>query len=143
MDRQGVQVEAPLGIAGRSGRFTVHLPRIQARGGGPASPVGACETVQAGCRILVVDRRQDDLDSVVALLETNGCIVSGTLNAAVAVDLVSSTTFDAMVVGSAVPQADFASLREDVLRRQPDLRIVESRGTQSVLTLVWQAFARP
>ena len=105
--------------------------------------MGACETVQAGCRILVVDRRQDDLDSVVALLETNGCIVSGTLNAAVAVDLVSSTTFDAMVVGSAVPQADFASLREDVLRRQPDLRIVESRGTQSVLTLVRQAFARP
>ena len=143
MDRQGVQVEAPLGIAGRSGRFTVHLPRIQARGGGPASPVGACETVQAGCRILVVDRRQDDLDSVVALLEANGCIVSGTLNAAVAVDLVSSTTFDAMVVGSALPQADFASLREDVLRRQPDLRIVESRGTQSVLTLVRQAFARP
>ena len=71
MDRQGVQVEAPLGIAGRSGRFTVHLPRIQARGGGPASPVGACETVQAGCRILVVDRRQDDLDSMVALLEAN------------------------------------------------------------------------
>ena len=69
--------------------------------------------------------------------------MSGTLNAAVAVDLVSSTTFDAMVVGSALPQADFASLREDVLRRQPDLRIVESRGTQSVLTLVRQAFARP
>ena len=98
--------------------------------------------MQAGCRILVVDRRQDDLDSVVALLESTGCIVSATLNDAVAVDLVASSTFDAMVVGSAVPQAEFASLREDTLRRQPDLRIVESRGPQSVLTLVRQAFGR-
>ena len=98
--------------------------------------------MQAGCRILVVDRRQDDLDSVVALLESSGCIVSATLNDAVAVDLVSSAAFDAMVVGSAVPQAEFASLREDALRRQPDLRIVESRGPQSVLTLVRQAFGR-
>ncbi len=104
--------------------------------------MGACETVQAGCRILVVDRRQDDLDSVVALLESTGCIVSATLNDAVAVDLVSSAAFDAMVVGSAVPQSEFASLREDALRRQPDLRIVESRGPQSVLTLVRQAFGR-
>ena len=99
--------------------------------------------MQVGCRILVVDRWQDDLDSVVALLEANGCIVSGTLNDAVAVDLVATATFDAMVVGSEVPHADFASLREDVLRRQPELRIVESRGTQSVLTLVRQAFGRP
>ena len=98
--------------------------------------------MQAGCRILVVDRRQDDLDSIVALLESSGCIVSATLNDAVAVDLVSSAAFDAMVVGSTVPQAEFASLREDALRRQPDLRIVESRGPQSVLTLVRQAFGR-
>ncbi len=98
--------------------------------------------MQAGCRILVVDRRQDDLDSVVALLESNGCIVSATLNDAVAVDLVSSSAFDAMVVGNAVSHAEFASLREDALRRQPDLRIVESRGPQSVLTLVRQAFGR-
>ena len=129
--------------AGRSPRFKVHLPRVQqARGGGPHIPAGACETVQAGCRILVVDRRQDDLDSVVTLLESSGCIVSATLNDAVAVDLVSSAAFDAMVVGSAVPQSEFASLREDALRRQPDLRIVESRGPQSVLTLVRQAFGR-
>ena len=128
--------------AGRCGCFTVHLPRVQAWGGCPYIPAGACETVQAGCRILVVDRRQDELDSVVALLESNGCIVSATLNAAVAVDLVSSASFDAMVVGSAVSRTDFASLREDALRRQPDLRVVESRGTQSVLTLVRQAFGR-
>ena len=98
--------------------------------------------MDTGRRILVVDRRQDELDRIVALLEGDGCIVSSTLNDAVAIDLVASSSFDAMVVGDTLTHAEFASLREDVLRRQPHVRIVEARGAQSVLTLVRQAFGR-
>ena len=94
---------------------------------------------QASRRILVVDRRQDDLDRIIGVLESDGCIVSGTLSDAVAIDLAASSEFDAMVVGDALTHAEFASLREDVLRRRPQIRIVEARGAQSVLTLVRQA----
>ena len=94
-------------------------------------------------RVLVVGRQQDETDRVTSVLEGNAFIVTSTLNDDVAIDLAASTGFDALVVGSGVSHVEFASLREDVLRRQPDIKVVEERGVDSVLTLLRQALKGP
>ena len=94
-------------------------------------------------RVLVVGRQQDDTDRVTSILESHAYIVTSTLNDDVAIDLAASAGFDALVVGSGVSHGEFASLREDVLRRQPDIKVVEERGADSVLTLLRQAFKGP
>ena len=114
------------------------------------SGLGSFDSRNAGCegetgldkyrRILVVERHQDVVDRVTSLLEGNAYIVTSTVSDDVALDLAGSADFDALVIGSGMPHSDMAYLREEVRRRKPGIEIVVSHGTESVLTLLRQAF---
>lgn len=89
-------------------------------------------------RVLVVGRRQEPVDAVTAVLESGGYSVTATLHDDIAVDLASSGEFDALLTDGMTRQ-ERSSLRGEVLRKLPAIKIVQAEGAESVLTLMKQA----
>lgn len=89
-------------------------------------------------RILVVGRRQEPVDAVNAVLEAGGYSVTATLHDDIAVDLAASSEFDALLTDG-MTRAERSSLRGEVLQKLPAIKIVQTEGVESVLTLMKQA----
>ena len=89
-------------------------------------------------RVLVVGRSTDDMDTVTATLEGNGYSVTATLYDDIAVDLASSSEFDAILMAD-MTQKELTALRGEVLKKQPKIKVVQAEGPESVLTLLKQA----
>ncbi len=91
-------------------------------------------------RILVVGRREDTTHKFTRVLEADGHIVTSTLSDAVALDLASSSDFDAVVIGGGVSHADSRYLGTQIRGKNPNTAIVVAHGPESVLSQLRQAF---
>ena len=92
--------------------------------------------------VLVVGRDQDVLDAITSMLEGSGYSVTGTLHDDIAIDLVSSSEFDALLLGGGMMQKEWTQIRGQVLKKLPKIKIVQAEGMESVLTLLKQALRR-
>ncbi len=90
-------------------------------------------------RILVVGRQQESLDPIIRLLESVGCIVTGTLNDSVAIDLASSSDYDALLIGDDVSRPDQRYVATSARSKSPSMQVLIVRGLESVLTQLRQA----
>ena len=82
------------------------------------------------------------MDHVSTILERDGYIVSGTTNGEIAIDLASTTDFDAMLIGEGLTEAEKSMLSGEVRRQHPSIVVVKTNAPESVLTLLNQQFRR-
>lgn len=78
------------------------------------------------------------METIITTLEGNGYSVTGTLHDDIAVDLAASSDFDALLMGG-MAQKERSELRGEVLKKQPNIKVVHAEGPESVLTLLKQA----
>ena len=90
-------------------------------------------------RILVVGRQQELLDPVIHLLESVGCIVTGTLNDSVAIDLAGSSDYDALLIGEDISRPDQRYVATMARSKSPYMQVIVVRGLESVLTQLRQS----
>ena len=105
------------------------------------NPKRTC-AVDKQLRILVVSQQQEVMDRVSTILERDGYIVSGTTNGEIAIDLASTTDFDAMLIGEGMTEAEKSMLSGEVRRQHPSIVVVKTNAPESVLTLLNQQFRR-
>ena len=85
-------------------------------------------------RILIVGRHQDRVDRTTAILERVGHIVTGTLDDGVAIDLVGSSHFDALLIDREVSPQDRRYVTTQSREADPDTRVVVVESPEAVLT---------
>ena len=93
-------------------------------------------------RILIVGREQEYTDEIIGILESVGCIVTGTLNDGVAIDLVGSSGYEVLLIGDEVSQSDGRYVATEARRKRPSIIVVMVQGPESVLTQLRQAGVR-
>ena len=90
-------------------------------------------------RILIVGRQQESLEIVTRILESVGCIVTGTLSDSVVIDLARSSDYDALLIGDEVAHADGRYIATEARNKNPSMPVIVVRGPESVLTQLRQA----
>ena len=85
-------------------------------------------------RILIVGRRQDRVDRTTGILERVGHIVTCTLDDGVALDLVSSSQFDALLIDREVSPADRRYITTQARETDPGIPVVVVERPEAVLT---------
>lgn len=90
-------------------------------------------------RILILGRFQDRVDRITAILERVGYIVTGTLDDGVAIDLVGSSQFDALLIDREVSPQDRRYVTTQAREADPDTRVVVVESPEAVLTRLRQA----
>ena len=89
-------------------------------------------------RLVVVGRRQDTIDRVTRLLEGAGYIVTSTTNDGVAIDMVSNSNYDALLIGSEVSQGDRLHIITEARNHNDSMAVLTMHSPQSVLTQLSQ-----
>lgn len=89
-------------------------------------------------RIVVVGRRQAHLDRITRLLEGAGYIVTSTTNDGVAIDMVSNSTYAALLIGGEVSQADRLHIITEARNHSASMAVLTINSPQSVLTQLSQ-----
>ena len=79
------------------------------------------------------------MDQVARLLEGVGCIVTSTLDDAVAIDLAGSSDYDALLIGEEVSQSDCRYVTTRARDKKPSMPVILMNGPESVLTQLRQA----
>lgn len=95
-----------------------------------------------GKRIVIVGRRQESVDRLMRALETAGYIVSVTIDDGVAIDLVGSSDYAALLIEDAVPQRDRLYIATQARNRQPGLPVLTVNNPRSILTQLSQILPR-
>ena len=90
-------------------------------------------------RLVMVGREPRAIDLVTRLLEGAGYIVTSTTNDGVAIDMVGSSDYAALLIGGDVPQADRRYVATEARRRNPSLTVLTINSPRSVLTQLSQA----
>ncbi|MFQ6028331.1 MAG: hypothetical protein ACE5Q6_12635 [Dehalococcoidia bacterium] len=90
-------------------------------------------------RIILVGREQKEMDQVTRLLESAGYIVSVTVSDGVAIDLAGSSEYDALFIGSEVPEPDRRYVTTEARALNPDMAVMVVQSPESVLTQLRQA----
>ena len=85
-------------------------------------------------RILIVGRQQDRVDRTTGILERVGHIVTGTLDDGVAIDLVGSSEFDALLIDREVSPADRRYVSTQAREADPAIPVVVVENPEAVLT---------
>ena len=90
-------------------------------------------------RIILVGREPEDMDLITRLLEGAGYIVSVTVSDGVAIDLAGSSDYDALFIGSEVPEVDRRYVTTEARSLNPDMAVMVVHSPESVLTQLRQA----
>ena len=90
-------------------------------------------------RILVLGRNASDIDGLTRILERAGYIVTSTTNDGVAIDMVGSSTYDAMLISRDVGDADRRYVATESRNRDVGLPVLTVNSSRSVLTQLTQA----
>ena len=93
-------------------------------------------------RILIVGREQEYTDRIIGILESVGCIVTGTLSDGVAIDLAGSADYDVLLIGDEVSQSDGRYVATEARKKRPLITVVMVQSAESVLTQLRQAGVR-
>ena len=92
-------------------------------------------------RLAVVGRSQESIDRITRLLEGAGYIVTSTTDDGVAIDMVGSSSYAALLVDSDVPLADRRYVAAQARNRDSGLAVLNVNSLRSVLTQLSQALA--
>ncbi|MEE2880884.1 MAG: hypothetical protein VX643_02675 [Chloroflexota bacterium] len=84
-------------------------------------------------RILMVGRNQENIDSTTKILEQVGVIVTGTSEDSIAIDLVGSSQFDALLINRDVSLPDRRYITTQARNLDVDIPIVVVESPEAVL----------
>ena len=84
-------------------------------------------------RILMVGRNQENIDSTTKILERVGVIVTGTSEDSIAIDLVGSSQFDALLINRDVSLPDRRYITTQARNLDVDIPIVVVESPEAVL----------
>lgn len=90
-------------------------------------------------RIVILGRDASGLDSLTRILEGAGYIVASTTNDGVAIDMVGSSSYDALLVGRDVAEADRRYVATESRNRDIGIVVLTVNSPRSVLTQLSQA----
>jgi CheY-like chemotaxis protein len=90
-------------------------------------------------RIVILGRDASSLDSLTRILEGAGYIVASTTNDGVAIDMVGSSSYDALLIGRDVAEADRRYVATESRNRDVGIVVLTVNSLRSVLTQLSQA----
>ena len=90
-------------------------------------------------RIVILGRDTSNLDSLTRILEGAGYIVASTTNDGVAIDMVRSSSYDALLLGRDVAEADRRYVATESRNRDVGIVVLTVNSPRSVLTQLSQA----
>ena len=90
-------------------------------------------------RLVVLGRDAADIDGLTRILEGAGYIVTSTTNDGVAIDMVGSSTYDAMLITRDVADPDRRYVSTQARNRDVGLPVLTVNNPRSVLTQLAQA----
>lgn len=90
-------------------------------------------------RILLVGREQGTMDQLTGILEMAGFIVTATADDGVAIDLASTSSYGALLIGREVSPVDRRYVATRARKNDSSLAVLVVNSTQSVLTQLRQA----
>lgn len=90
-------------------------------------------------RLVVLGRDAADINRLTGILEGAGYIVTSTTNDGIAIDMVGSSTYDAMLISRDVPDADRRYVATEARNRDMGLPVLMVNNPRSVLTQLKQA----
>ena len=90
-------------------------------------------------RLVVLGRDGASIDRLTRILEGAGYIVTSTTNDSVAIDMVGSSTYDAMLVTRDVAEPDRRYVSTEARSRDVGLPVLTVNSPRSILTQLTQA----
>ena len=90
-------------------------------------------------RIAILGRNDSDVDRLTRILEGAGYIVTSTNNDGVAIDMVGSSTYDALLINRDVAEHDRRYVATQSRNRDIGLLVLTVNSPRSVLTQLAQA----
>ncbi len=90
-------------------------------------------------RLVVLGRDASGIDRLTRILEGAGYIVTSTSSDGVAIDMVGSSTYDAMLISRDVPENDRRYVATESRNRDVGLPVLTVNSARSVLTQLTQA----
>ena len=90
-------------------------------------------------RIVILGRDASSLDNLSRILEGAGYIVANTTNDGVAIDMVGSSSYDALLIGRDVSEADRRYVATESRNRDVGIVVLTVNSPRSVLTQLSQA----
>ena len=90
-------------------------------------------------RIVILGRDASSLDNLSRILEGAGYIVASTTNDGVAIDMVGSSSYDALLIGRDVAEADRRYVATESRNRDVGIVVLTVNSPRSVLTQLSQA----
>ena len=90
-------------------------------------------------RLLLVGRRQENIDQLTGILETAGYIVTATQDDGVAIDLAGSSSYAALLIGWEVPASNRRYVATQCRLKDSFLTVVVVNSPNSVLTQLRQS----
>jgi DNA-binding NtrC family response regulator len=91
-------------------------------------------------RILVFADREEELDALTSRLDAEGHSATGTVVDELAIDLASSSNFEALLVDRHVSPRSQLWITSEIARRNPGILVIRANGPEAVLTQLRQAF---
>ncbi len=89
-------------------------------------------------RIVILGRSVSDNDRIARILEGAGYIVASTTNDGVAIDMVDSSSYDALLISGDVAEADRRYVAAESRNRDIGVVVITVNSTRSVLTQLSQ-----
>ena len=89
-------------------------------------------------RIVILGRDASGLDRLTRILEGAGYIVASTTNDGVAIDMVGSSSYDALLIGRDVAEADRRYVATESRNRDIGIVVLTVNSPRSVLTQLSQ-----
>ena len=90
-------------------------------------------------RIVILGRDASSLDNLSRILEGAGYIVANTTNDGVAIDMVGSSSYDALLIGRDVSEADRRYVATESRNRDVGIVVLTVNSPRSVLTQLSQS----
>ena len=90
-------------------------------------------------RLVVLGRDASGLDRLTRILEGAGYIVTSTVSDSTAIDMVGSSTYDAMLISRDVPEPDRRYVATESRNRDVGLPVLTVNSPRSILTQLTQA----
>ena len=90
-------------------------------------------------RIVILGRDASSLDGLTRILEGAGYIVVSTTNDGVAIDMVGSSSYDALLIGGDVAEADRRYVATESRNRDIGIVVLTVNSPRSVLTQLAQS----
>ncbi len=90
-------------------------------------------------RLVIIGRSRESIDRLTRLLESAGYIVTSTTDDGVAIDMVGSSEYAALLIDSDVSLADRRYVAAQARNRDSELAVLTITSPRSVLTQLTQA----